>query len=512
MAAFERSRTYNTGTVFCRGAILLIAVGMICTFPAAAGRKPSQPAGLVTFQMSALGPNNEPVTDLRRGECQLSEDGKRQTIAFLHYDGNNRRNSAPAGPQEFSNREGFAGHPTVVLLDLLSENLLTWVQAEAELVKALEGVPSGEGLYVYILMNQGAFYAVHALPKTQAELRAASPAWTKEVRPLLDGVSRELAGFRPIDDQDPWWRTQLTMRALRQFASTLGAMPGRINVVWITHGVPSVVPGVSPDQPVDLGPELRNLGESFAQSGIALYTVAQSANGAGQSMGDSWDTLQLLSQLTGGRSYASDRVENAIAAAMADARASYLAGYYPTREKDDGKYHKLRMTCARTGVRLQTRQGYRALAVQPGPAAREQAALQAAAGSRFDNPGIGLRVTLLPTDRPLTTARVRIHVDPADLVLPDRNDPSHGDLAVNVAAYAHGTVQHATATSFQPGFTPGQSQQAAGPDIEIAGDVAVDGMTQSIRVVVFDRNSNLTGSITIPVNGTNEEDRKSSDN
>ncbi|SPE40414.1 exported hypothetical protein [Candidatus Sulfotelmatobacter sp. SbA7] len=277
-----KMRHFRTGSL----SVIVIAAGVLCISPAIAGRKrqpqgqPSQPVGLVKFELSALGPRNEPVTDLRRSDCQLSEDGKRQAIAFLHYDGNNRKLSAPSGPQEFSNREGLAVHRTVVLLDLLSERLLTWVQAEGELVKALEGVLSGDGLYVYILMNQGTFYAVHALPRTEAELRAASPAWTHEVRPLLEGVSRELAGFRPIVDHDPWWATQLTIRALGQFASTLAAIPGRTNLVWITHGVPSVIPGIKEDQSIDLGSELLQLGETFAQADVALYTVAQSAAGS----------------------------------------------------------------------------------------------------------------------------------------------------------------------------------------------------------------------------------------
>jgi hypothetical protein len=142
-----KMRHFRTGSF----SVIVIAVGLICICPANAARKrqaqeqPSQPVGLVKFELSALGPRNEPVTDLRSGECQVSEDGKRQVITFFHRDGNRRQKADPTSPREFSNRDGSVVHPTVILLDLLSERVLTWGQAAGELVKALESVQSGDG-------------------------------------------------------------------------------------------------------------------------------------------------------------------------------------------------------------------------------------------------------------------------------------------------------------------------------------------------------------------------------
>ncbi len=523
MVPCEPGCTCSARNAFRRASMFLIAVSIFCCSRAVAARKSqaqaqtSQPAALVKFELSALDPHGEPVTDLRSSECQLSEDGKHEAAAFFHYDGNDRQKAAPAGPQEFSNREGFVVHPTVILLDLLSERLLTWSQAAGELVKALQSVPSGGSLYVYILTNAGTFYAVHPLPKTEAELRAANPAWTQEIRPLFDAVSRELAGFRPIDDQDPWFRAELTMRSLGQFASSLAAIPGRKNLVWITHGVPSVVPGISADEPVDLRPKLQQLGETFARADIAIYTVAQSASGAGESMGYSWETLQLLSGLTGGRAYSSDSVGSAITEAMADARGSYVVGYDPRREKDDGKHHKLRVTCSRKGVRLQTKEGYWAFPVPSSPAERQQVAFNTAAASPFDDSAIGLKASISLSDNVARTVRFQIRVDAEDLALPGQNDRYQGDLAIGLIAYsANGTVQNVATAPFQPSFTQEQVQQAAKNGIEITRDLAINSSTQKIRIVVFDRNSNLTGSVMVPLTAAGmssgqDESRKSSE-
>ena len=168
---------------------------------------------------------------------------------------------------------------------------------------------------------------MHALPRNEADLRAENPAWTQQIRAQFDVVSRDLEAFRPLDDRDPAWRAQLTLQSLGQFASNMAAIPWPKNLIWITHGVPSAVPGMSEDDMIDLTPQLRHLAEAFAQSSIAVYTVAQSASGAGAALGYSWETLQLISGLTGGRAYASDNVNAAITGALTDARGSYVVGY-----------------------------------------------------------------------------------------------------------------------------------------------------------------------------------------
>ncbi len=122
--------------------------------------------------------------------------------------------------------------------------------------------------------------------------------------------------------------------------------------------------------------------------------------------------------------------------------------------------------------------------------------MEAAAVSPFDNPGIGLRVALLPVKQTLTTARIQIRVDSADLPPPD--------LAIKLVAYsANGTAQRAGTTPFPP------NQAQAAKDIEVSGTLAIDDATQNIRVIVFDRNSNLTGSVIIAL--SKDDSRKQSE-
>ena len=69
--------------------------------------------------------------------------------------------------------------------------------------------------------------------------------------------------------------------------------------------------------------------------------------------------------MTGGRPDAGKDIGAAIQQAMTDVRASYQIGYYPPERNWDGKFHKLRITTKRKGVKLQGKTGYYAWGGQP---------------------------------------------------------------------------------------------------------------------------------------------------
>jgi hypothetical protein len=240
----------------------------------------------------------------------------------------------------------------------------------------------------------------------------------------------------------------------------MAVIPGRKTLVWITHGIPSAIPGITEDQMINLLPLIRLLGEAFVQSNTAVYTVAQSAEGAGARMGSSLETLQMLSALSGGRAFSSDAIENAITDAITDARGSYVVGYYPKRQQSDGKFHKLRVTCARKGVRLLTKQGYWASPPQATPDQREQEAIAAAADRPFDDPAIGLRATISSALEKPQTFRVQIRVDAADLLLLKQNDRYSGQLGLGLVASSGEEVVHpVTPAPFQLSLTWEQSNK-----------------------------------------------------
>jgi hypothetical protein len=136
----------------------------------------------------------------------------------------------------------------------------------------------------------------------------------------------------------------------------------------------------------DFTPQVRQFSVAATQSQVAVYTVDESAQGAGADLaGQSRAALETFAALTGGRWYPSGNAEQALEGAMVDSRGVYRIAYYsPWREKDN-KEHKIRLDAARRGMRLLTREGWFGNSIDPDASDLEQAVIRPHARS----PGIG---------------------------------------------------------------------------------------------------------------------------
>jgi hypothetical protein len=84
--------------------------------------------------------------------------------------------------------------------------------------------------------------------------------------------------------------------------------------------------------------------------GITLSSVHQGHNVENGDLA----TLEQFALVTGGKVY-DNEIEMAVKEVMAASRSGYVIEYDAPRL--DGKYHKIRVTCSRKGVRLQVKQG-----------------------------------------------------------------------------------------------------------------------------------------------------------
>ena len=106
-------------------------------------------------------------------------------------------------------------------------------------------------------------------------------------------------------------------------------------------------------------PPLRVLGARFVQSGITVYSADPGMNLDRGILNR--DSLDVLTGATGGRAFSTIDLNRAIDQIEAAARTNYSIEYQPVATNWDGKYHKLHVTVARKGVRLQTELGYYAV-------------------------------------------------------------------------------------------------------------------------------------------------------
>ena len=185
---------------------------------------------------------------------------------------------------------------------------------------------------------------------------------------------------------------------------------------------------------------------------------------------------------------------------MGDGRANYRIMYALAVDGWDGKLHKIRVTCARKGVNLQVKQSFYADA--PAEGERDRAALQSAVSSPFDSPDVGLRVSVSPGNA-AQSLRFRILVDLADVLAIHSGDryPVEMDIAF-VQFTAQGPKSVSKPVSAKVGLTQEQYEAALKNGIPLDDEeLAVGADVRKVRAIVYDRGSDLAGSLTVPTGG-----------
>lgn len=465
------------------------------------------PAPQVHLNVVAKDSHGQAVMDLTRDDFQVFEGSKPQRmVSFRRNDGIVKR-VMQAAPDEYSNRSGAPTVPVrVILFDLLNARFEDRGYMLNQLVPALQHVEAGDSLYFYILTMNGTLYPVHGLPDADGAHppAAGGKSWTDDTKALLDDASRELFHLRQTD-VDVDMRVRMTYHALESMANLVAAAPGRKSLIWISHGVPiSLGPGNQlVYESVDYTPMLQRLTSMLDRAEVAVYTVRQpksmaptagsaasaspsasgamSADGPGITMSTE-ETLDQFAQLTGGHAFMTPDIRGAIAMAASDARVSYQIAYEPALGNWDGKYHKIRVTCTRKGVKLETKQGYYAFANLAAEGDQEKAAVETAIASGLNATEIGIYAKLAEHDAAPHNVELAIRIDPADVT---------GRLAVSVAGYLKdGRTEMFPVEEVTP--KPGEA-------ILTEKRLVLTEGVEKLRVLVYDRGSGALGSLVIPL-------------
>jgi hypothetical protein len=314
----------------------------------------------------------------------------------------------------------------------------------------------------------------------------------------------------------------MTYRAFGSLAESVAAAPGRKSLIWISHGVPTDM-GPSAmaiyGENVAYSPLLERLTATLDRDGVAVYPVrlpeslvpgaiaeernaivgsTPATDGPGLTP-STQDTLQQFAQLTGGHAYMTPDIRGAIAQAMSDARMSYLMEYEPSLGKWDGKYHKIRVSCARKGVKLETKQGYYAFADMAADGDREKAAVQDAAASAFDSTEIGVSARVTRRDAASRGVELAIRVEAGDVSQVQADGVATGRLAVSVAGYLkNGRVETFPVSEFAPKLSGAEREAALRDGVRVTQRLTPKEDGEKLRVMVYDRGSGAVGTVTIP--------------
>lgn len=474
---------------------------------------------LLDLNVVVLDSHGQPVTDLTAGDFQVSDAGKSQKISFFRRNGDSIAQNEPAAsppPGQFSNRsKGGSPNATVVLLDLLNLGYSDRAIAANQIVRDFTDVESADSLYLYLLSVNGRYFQIHGIsPGDETAPTPSAAPWTRQIKSLMDTGVRSVLSVRS-PDIDVFVRTQLTFAALVQLGEQLSAVPGRKIIIWVTDGVPVALGERRSDTgfPIDFTPQIRQLSQVLERSNIALYPVSQvmlggsddigaNSGGAGATGGagtevQSFATLNLFADLTGGRRSTAKDIGAAVQEARNDLRFYYQIGYEVPPGNWDEKFHKLRVTSKRKGLHIQAKTGYYAWKGAAGT--RTQSAFAATAAAPFDAEEIGLRATVSPDPQNNDAALVHLRVDARDIAFAQDGDRYTGQLRIMSIGYLPtGLIVTGPVIPLDLDYSAAERDQALRDGIDASATLAARQGEIRFRVIVFDRGSNAVGSITIP--------------
>jgi VWFA-related protein len=540
---------------------------------------------LVLVDVVVTDKQGKPITGLKQDDFVLEESGKKQKIATFTTPEDAAKGSSPQPlpPGIYSNGPEYrspGGPITVFVLDAANTpfrdqaygrlQMLKYVQEQSKPGQRMAIFALTNGLHMMQDFSSDPNVLTAALKRYKPQepiLGASGPAAISSasgtsgdpgsgaLSAALNAASNEINSFQSIQvgyalDR----RTETTLEAMRGLARTLGGMPGRKEVIWLTAAFP-----------FDLLPEDRNISEAEAaliqqgvhQTGlgtqaagsmaetsrlshreeirqaaaqmsaaqIALYPVDARglASGMELTLNDSpsrqavdqsgraiarmsdmtadQETMRELATETGGKAYVNqNEIKEGIAIALADNNAVYTLGYYPENKKWDGKYRNIKLKVNHEGVQVRHRKGYFAIDQSQLKDRKPDQELAEAWRDGIAATLVSFKAQVKPPDK--GKVHVSFLVDARSLTAADA---SGGKKKLNVDLFsaiysADGKILTSASTKVAQEFPPEVYQQILQQGMLVPMDVdAQPGNNNQIRLAVRDNSTGNLGTINAPL-------------
>jgi VWFA-related protein len=534
------------------GTGLIVVAALAQVPPPAPATAPKQPEVVLKattrlVQVSVIVQRHgQPVTDLKKEDFQLKENGKLQKIDLFSVEATDKatlpKAAAPLPPgiytNELAQRPGAPASVTIILLDNNNTNLQRQMYARQQVLKYLQTIKPEDRIGIYRLgnglkvlqsyttdstdlVNLLANYKGRDIPDLSQNATGALDGELVQINQFFNapGGSGMERDFYTID------RVKGTLKAIEFIANNVASLPGRKNLIWVSGGFPNQINMLNFKDPSriqeDFTPEIRACIRAMNNANLSIYPVDSRAlmtdprfsaehqkvdlrPTAKAPIGfNNQATMDELASGTGGKAYYNTNdLKKAISDAVDDSRVVYTLGFYPTDEAFDGKFHKLEVKVNdQSGLSLRYRKGYFDAPDSPLDTKTAMLELKDAVWSPLDATAMGVIVAAKPDPKNPTTLNMAVQIEPKGISLEPQADRWGGRLDILfIQKNDKGQEFDGQDETVTLNVTKENYDKLTQHGFVLRKSVNMSAQAKMVRVIVRDAPSGAMGSVTIPFN------------
>ena len=341
-------------------AALSWALAQSPTPPAQSGVTLRTTTTLVQLSVVAHDSKGRAVTDLKKEDFELFDNGKPQDIAVFTAD-----TAAPAPraaalkafPEDVVSPAATPRGNAVILLDYLNSGFIPAAWARVEIVRLLNNFDPTGKVALYVLDDSGT--------RLIGEFGSDRDALLKKIASVTGQPSRcsDNACIAEKEEKDFFWfdREFKTLGAFDSFADRLSFLAGRKALIWVStatnvkdelarEGWPRATPF--------LDAEKERVMEKLNNADVALYPI----DSCGLTLGGCRSHPEIMDDFatrTGGVAvHGLNGLDVSIRDAIEDIRFTYSLAFYPPQDRARTDFHQLKVQVKRPGIKLEYKQGY----------------------------------------------------------------------------------------------------------------------------------------------------------
>ncbi len=491
---------------------------------------------LVIVDVVVTDKHGRPVTDLKKEDFNVTEDGKPQQLKFFEpHIPEAQAKALPKvnlPPNQYTNfpLQKPASSVNVVLFDTLNTIVADQMYARWQMIKFIKALPPGKPVALFTLGSS--LKMIAGFTTNSDDLVAAA----EKVRPGVNNVDED-AGTAQIAPPDPNGpslgtsaemtdeltrfafeetafrtgdRVQQTIDAFSQIANALSGYSGRKNLLWLSEGFPITL---DPDalNGARLG-TLRGYSEILRQtsallssSQISVYPIDVRGvkNDNPLRINAFYNTMDEIARQTGGKAfYGTNDLKLAMEQSIERGSIYYTVAYVPENRNWDSRYRQIKIKLNRSEVKAEYRPGYFAIPDKQKPADEEHNRMVASM-----QPGIPeatmllLRVQVLPSDTKKDWVKIDYGVYAADISFSDSSDQQkHAKLEFVAVAWDKKNVAAGSVSeTMDLALKATDYQSALEHGIPAHLELELKRGAYKLRLGVLDYGSGKIGTVDVPL-------------